>query len=286
MIPIAVSVTAAAVLWLAARWQRARRGRRRRAETVRRLEVSTEGWYRVARSFECDATGYAFQLRSFGEAALECARELATLDDGSRCVWEWDGPPFKPVALERTDRPGPRELWRRFDHAFENVWKLAHPFDSCVELGEATIALADWIQTNRPLIHPPPKPGENENENAGVEAAFIHAASAPCLATLAAENTVRDEGMLQLDCETLAERVQDNGTAAQRTMLAVAIVLTVSSQQQGGPTIGELLTLEDTDLCHALEAIALARKLRRVYPAQRPELLWMHAALADSDGDG
>lgn len=282
MMPIAVSTIAAAVLWLASRWVRARRGRRRRAQTVRRLEQSIESWYRAARSFESDAAGYAFQLRSFGAAALDCAKELATLDDGRSRVWEWDGPPFKPVALERVDRPGPNELWRRFDHAFENAWKLAHPFDNCLELGEATIALADWIETNRPLIYPPQKP--ETPENAGVDAGFIHAASAPCLASLAAQSTVREEGWLQLDCEALAQRVQEDGTDAQRTMLAVAAMLTADGQR-GGPTVGELLTLEDTDLCHALEAIALARRLRRVYPAQRPELLWMQAALAESDDD-
>jgi hypothetical protein len=278
---IAGTCTAAAVLCLGALQIHGRRDHRRRVQAARRLEeVINEHWYPAARSFESPCTARAFQLRSLGQATLEIAKELVTLDDGTGLVPEWTGPPFKPVALERADRPGPPELWRRFDRAFENFWLLRHPLDDGFELAHATMALADWNEQNQPATQ---MPSAAADEHAGAAAAFLHAVSAPCLADLSAENTVRQEGKLLLDRNALATRVDEQGSDAQRAMLTLALVLGQETHE-GGPTIGELLSLENTDLCHALEAVALARRLRRVYPAQRPELLWVHAALAESDG--
>jgi len=285
---IAGTCAIAALVSLGALQIHARRDRRRRAQAARRLdEVVNEHWYPAARSFESPGTARAFQLRSLGQATLEIAMQLAALDDGTGLVPEWTGPPFKPVALERSDRPGPPELWRRFDDAFENFWLLKHPLDDGLELAHATMALADWNEHNQPAMDEARPPQPAAEERSGAAAAFLHAVSAPCLAALAAENTVRQEGELLLNREALAARVDADGSDAQRTMLALAFALgpALRPEQHGsGPTIGELLALENTDLCHALEAVALARGLRRVYPTQRPELLWVHAELAESDG--
>lgn len=276
-------MAAAAVSLAALRIQR-RRDRRRRVLAARRLEdVVNEHWYPAARSFESPGTARAFQLRSLGQATLEIAKQLAALDDGTGVVPEWAGPPFKPVAFERADRPGPPELWRRFDRAFENFWLLRHPLDDGLELAHATMALADWNEQNQPTMEPAKPSQPPAEEHSGPDAAFLHAVSAPCLASLSAENTACQEGKLLLNREALAARAGEFGSDAQRTMLALALALG-PARQGSGPTVGELLRLENTDLCHALEAVALARSLRRVYPAQRPELLWVHAALAESDG--
>jgi len=275
---IAGACAAAALLSLGALQVHGRRDRRRRVQAARRLEeVVNEHWYPAARSFESPGTARAFQLRSLGQATLEIAKQLAALDDGTGLVPEWTGPPFKPVALERADRPGPPELWRRFDRAFENFWLLKHPLDDGLELAHATIALADWNEQNQPAAQTA-EPQPAAAEHSGAAAAFLHAVSAPCLATVCAENTVRQEGELLLDREALAAQVDEDGSDAQRTLLALAVALGPAGREHG-PTIAELLTLENTDLCHALEAVALARSLRRVYPAQCPELLWVHAAL-------
>jgi hypothetical protein len=282
---IAGACTAVALLTLAALQIHARRDRRRRVRSARRLEdVVNEHWYPAARSFESPGTARAFQLRSLGQATLEIAKELAQLDNGTGLVPEWSGPPFKPVALERADRPGPPDLWHRFDQAFEAFWLLRHPLDDGLELAHATMALADWNEQNQPGTETTEPPQPDVAEQPGAAAAFLHAVSAPCLANLSAENTIRQGMKLLLDREVLAAQVDEDGDDTQRTMLALARALG-PAKDGSGPTIGELLALENTDLCHALEAVALARSLRRVYPAQRPDLLWMHAALAESVGE-
>lgn len=295
---IAGSCALAAALAAGGLRLRSRRKHRRRVQAARRLEqVVNELWYPAAHSFESPGTALAFQLRSLGQATMEIARALAKFEDGTGLVAEWTGLPFKPVALERADRAGPPELWRRFDRAFESFWLLEHPLDDGLELANATMALADWNEHNGPgprTEEPPPRAAEAS----GAGAAFFHAVAAPCLAGLAAGHAVRQEGDLLLNHEALAADVNDAGSEAQRTMLALAFALgpgaldadalcpdaLCAAEREGGPTIGELLALEDTDLCHALEAVALARRLRRVYPAQRPELLWVDAELAEGDG--
>ena len=153
---IAGTCTAVALLSLGALQLHGRRDHRRRVQAARRLEeLINEHWYPVARSFDSPGTARAFQLRSLGQATLEIANQLATLDDGTGLVPEWTGPPFKPVALERADRPGPAELWRRFDRAFENFWLLKHPLDDGFELAYATMALADWNEQNEPAMETP-----------------------------------------------------------------------------------------------------------------------------------
>jgi hypothetical protein len=281
---IAGTCTAAALLSAGALQIHARRDRRRRVQAARRLEeVVNEHWYPAARSFESPGTARAFQLRSLGLATLEIAKQLATLDDGSGLVPEWTGPPFKPVALERPDRQGPPALWRRFDQAFENFWLLKHPLDDGLELAHATMALADWNEQNQRATQTSYPPQAAARQHSGAAAAFLHAVSAPCLATLCAENTLRQEGELLLNRQALVAQVDDDGSGPQRTMLALALALSPAEHERG-PTISELLELENTDLCHALEAVALARSLRRVYPTQRPELLWVQLALAESNG--
>lgn len=295
-IVIAGSCAASAVLGLGALRIRGRRDHRRRVQAARRLEeVVNEHWYPAAHSFESPGTALAFQLRSLGQATLEIAQELATFEDGKGLVPEWTGLPFKPVALERPDRAGPPELWRRFDKAFDDFWLLENPLDDGLELANATIALADWNEHNQPVQEKPAEPAPVDQ--AGAAAAFLHAVGAPCLAALAAEHALRQKDGLLLNQQALEDHVDDNGSIAQRTMLALACALGPIepdpaerdlaalglAEHDRGPTIGDLLALENTDLCHALEAVALARRLRRVYPAQRPEMLWVDAALAEGD---
>jgi hypothetical protein len=274
VLAVALGVATVACCTLIARRVAARRAGRRRAEAFGRLALARAGWWRAVRSYGSEASAFAFRLSAYGSAALSCAQALASLErDGERTA-DWQGPPPQPVELlAGAERLGPPELWRRFDRAYETCYQLLHPADDCFELGEAALALALWVQEHRPA-------GDDAREWSGADAAFVHAVSAPCLAASAAESVFEHEGELRLDAKGLERRIDEEGSAQQRTLASLAAALIGCADE--GPAVGELLSLEDTDLCHALEAVALARELRRVYPRQRPELLWMQAALADS----
>jgi hypothetical protein len=274
VLAVALGVTAVVCCALVARWAAARRVTMCRTDAVGRLGLARAGWWRAVRSYGSEASSFAFRLSAYGNAALSCSDALASSLERDGEGTNWQGPPPQPrELLAGAERPGPPELWRRFDRAYEACYQLLHPAEDCFELGQAALALARWVEQHGSVM-------DGAREWSGADAAFVHAVSAPCMAASAAERVFQHEGELRLDAKGLVRRIEEEGSAQQRTMASLAAALIGCADE--GPTVRELLSLEDTDLCHALEAVALARGLRRVYPRQRPELLWMQAALADS----
>jgi hypothetical protein len=265
---------ALAAAWLLMRvWRR--RARRARVRLHERLSDMERAWWDAARAGSSVSAAFAWRLRSFATCALDCSEVLDRLEKIGSPAEGWQGPPPIPAELRPgRERPGPAGLWRRFDHCYETARLLLHPADGCFALGVAAGELADWIEEHKPDM---PVQGDTY---AGPEAGMVHALAAPCLAGVTSRHCHRQEGIVRIATGQLAERIERDGSERQRTMLALAFAL--AGEPALEVAVSELLELEDTDLCHALEAVALARGLRRVYPRQRPELLWLQAALADS----
>jgi hypothetical protein len=117
----------------------------------------------------------------------------------------------------------------------------------------------------------------------GPQAARAHALCAPSLAKLTAACSVQDPEGWWIDEHALVQRISCSGTDAQTTLAILGFAL-AGDQPTDTVTLDALLGLEDTDLAHALEAIALCRKLRRVYPRQCPDLLWVQASMSEGRG--
>jgi hypothetical protein len=109
---------------------------------------------------------------------------------------------------------------------------------------------------------------------------MVHLLCAPSLAELTAAHILHNEPTGPcVDVAAVCEEIDRSGTDAQRTLIALALLLGERGEEP--VAVGELLGLDDTDLAHALEATALQRGLRRVYPSLRPDSLWLRAALPE-----
>lgn len=260
------------------RWRRERS--RRREGALERLHAAEMGWWRAMRAHTSSRAGFCARLRAYGLAVGECAEALAALER-SGVQAALSGPPPPPELRPEAGRPGPSWLWEQFDQCHRAASQRAslNPICDCVVLARVALELADRIERDDPAIpaHSGGMPGE---ERAGPQAAMVHVLCAPSLAAPTAAHVLANgpDGA-RVDVGALVEAIDRSGTDAQRTLIALALLLAERGEER--VSVVDLLGLEDTDLAHALEATALLRGLRRVYPSQRPDSLWLRAALTE-----
>jgi hypothetical protein len=280
--PVIAGAAVAALALLVWHWRLVRS--RRRAWAIERLQVAEAAWWRAMRAQTNGRAGFCARLRAYALAAWECAEAAAALErTGAEA--KLTAPPQPPELRPEAGRPGPSWLWEQFDNCHRAASHRAslNPAGDCRVLAQVALELVDRIEREGPAL-PAHSYGMSEEEFAGPQAALVHVLCAPSLAGLTAAHLVGEQSArAHIDVGALAEEIDRAGTEAQRALIALGLLLGDCGHED--VSVGELMELEDTDLAHALEATALKRGLRRVYPSQRPDSLWVRAALTQTGDD-
>lgn len=280
--PVIAGVAVAALSLLV--WHGRLMRSRRRASAIERLQAAEAAWWRAMRAHTTSRAGFCARLRAYALAAWECAEAVAALESiGAEA--KLNAPPQPPELRPDGGRPGPSWLWEQFDNCHRAASRRAslNPFADCLVLAQVALELVERIEREGPA--PPTHSDEiPEEEFSGPQAALVHVLCAPSLAGLTAAHLVGDQSArTHVDLGKLAEEIDRSGTEEQRALIALGLLLGDCGHED--VSVGELMELEDTDLAHALEATALRRGLRRVYRSQRPDSLWVRAALTQTGDD-
>jgi hypothetical protein len=282
--PAVVGVAVAALSLLV--WHGRLARSRRRACAIERVQAAEAAWWRAMRAHTSSRAGFCARLRAYALAAWESGEAVAALERAGAEA-KLNAPPQPPELRPDAGRPGPLWLWEQFDtcHRAASQRASLNPSADCLVLAQVALELVKRIECEEPALpaghH---SDGITEEEFSGPQAALVHVLCAPSLAGLTAAHLVGEQSArTHVDFGALAEEIDRSGTEAQTTLIALGLLLGECPDED--VSVGELLDLEDTDLAHALEATALKRGLRRVYPSQRPDSLWVRAALTQAGDD-
>jgi len=275
--PVIAGAAAAASALLV--WHRRLVRLRRRA--IERLQAAEAAWWRAMRAHISSRAGFCARLRAYALAAWECGEAVAALERGGAEA-KLNAPPQPPELRPEAERPGPSWLWEQFDNCHRAASQRAslNPSADCRVLAQVALELVERIEREGRALTAH-SDGIPEEEFAGPQAALVHVLCAPSLAGLTAAHLVGEQSArTHVDVGALAEEIDRAGTEAQRALIALGFLLGECRDED--VSVGELMELGDTDLAHALEATALKRGLRRVYPSHRPDSLWLRAALTQA----
>ena len=262
-------------------WHRRLVRSRRRAWAIERVQAAEAAWWRAMRAHISSRAGFCARLRAYALAAWECAEAVAALEHAGAEA-KLNAPPQPPELRPDAERPGPSWLWEHFDNCHRAASRRAslNPSADCLVLAQVALELVERIEREGPAL-PAHRDGISEEEFSGPQAALVHVLCAPSLAGLTAAHLVGEQSTrTHVDVGALAEEIDRAGTEAQRALIVLGLLLGECGDKD--VSVGELMELEDTDLAHALEATALKRGLRRVYPSHRPDSLWLRAALTQA----